>query len=107
MQDETETGGSAAPKTERVIDTVNTPTIYANGIYGMQLRDGVATINLTQHVFPAPGSDLGEPFNQTVLRLAIPVPAFVKFADWFMDTKAHLIASGAITPIEGASKEDG
>ena len=87
-------------KEEFVKDDFTAPTFFVDGIFGMQLRDGVAVLNLSQHVFPAPQSDGGEAFNSVVLRLAIPAPAFVRMVDWFVSAKVALIEQGAVIPVE-------
>lgn len=90
----------------KVVDSIDTPTLFADGIRGMQVRDGVAIINITQHVFPAPGSDPDGEFDKTVLRLALPIPAFVRYTDYFKNTLQKLIDDGVLT-IDAGEKKDG
>lgn len=42
---------------EKISDDGKCETLFIEGIAGMQMRDGVAHINLTRRVFPAPNSE--------------------------------------------------
>lgn len=79
-----------------IVDSTEVETVFVDGIHGLQLRDGVVSINMTRYTFPAPKSNLKDPLNQVVLRMAIPAPAFVRFAEWFQQTKQKMVDDGAI-----------
>ena len=88
----------------RVVDREDTPTLFVEGIRGMQVRDGVAILNLVEHIYSAAAVD-DAGYDKTVVRLALSLPAFVRFADFFSSIKERLISEGAVT-IE-APKPDG
>lgn len=82
-----------------IIDTPNTPTLFVEGIRGMQIRDGVAVLNLTEHVYPANG--LSDPeYDKTVVRLAMSISAFVRMSEWFADTTKGLLEQGVVVKTE-------
>lgn len=86
----------AVKKTEAelpTVDSAGTPVLFVDGIHGMQFKDGVATINCTQAIFPTPNSGV-DPFVNTVVRLVMPLPVFIRIADWFGETRDHLVESG-------------
>lgn len=87
-------------------DSENVSVILVEGVSGMRVRDGVAVINLTQHVFPAPNSNLGEPFDHVVVRLALPLGAFPKITDWFMQAREHLLEEGVLPRQQDIDGED-
>ena len=69
--------------TIQLLDSENTPTIFVDGIHGMQIRDGVLSLNLTRNIFGVPKSNMDGTHTEAVARLKIPLNAYlriVKFA---------------------------
>ena len=87
-----ETGGSPVS----LIDSENTPTIYANGIYGMSLRDGVLLLNLTRSIYGIPKSKMDGNHIEAAARLLIPLPAYLKFVKYMVNSLTHLLERGVI-----------
>ena len=64
--------------------------VFASGIAGMEVQDGVATLNFTRSVYPAPGSEIKSTYNRVVLKMAVPLPAFIRMAEWFENTNREV-----------------
>lgn len=86
------TGGSTAS----LIDSKDTPTIFADGIHGMSIRDGVLLLNLTRTIFGIPKSQMDGNHSEAVARLMIPLPAYLRIAKFMMQSLSLLMERGII-----------
>ena len=66
-----------------VRDRLDVPTYLVDGIRGMSVHDGMVTLNMMLNTFGTPGGDLDGSFENTVCRMAMPLPAFVRIAHYF------------------------
>lgn len=96
---------SPEERLEFVVDTYATPTLLVDGIRGLQVRDGIVTINMMRHSYATPTSEVEGHFEETVCRLAMPFPAFVRIAGYFHDSVERLREQGIVPPAEEPKDE--
>ena len=87
-----------------VVDRESTQTLFVDGIHGMTILENVVFLNLTRTTPSAPGSNLPPLFVDTVVRLAIPLGAFVRIANYFQQNLEGMSASGLVQV--GAPEKD-
>lgn len=86
-----------------VRDDGTAETTLIDGIHGLSILDGFIVVNLTRTTVPSPTlGDAREPYIDTVERLAMPINAFVRIAEYFGKNLARMKDEGMIVP---SSKE--
>jgi hypothetical protein len=100
-------GDPQEPVGIRVRDDGTAPILLVDGIHGMNLQEGLVTLNLTRMVVPTPGASEGaEPYVQTVARLALTPATFSRIAAFLHEQYRSLEAQGVVPTATKIGEED-
>lgn len=87
--------GSAEPHL-RTIDSKYTPTIFVDGVHGMQYREDVVFVNLTRRIYGVPGSDIEGDSTEAVARLAIPIRSYLRIVNFMYESLTVMENEGVL-----------
>lgn len=100
MADDDEAGDRTADADLTLLDDLNAPMLLVENIRGLQVRNGIVTLNVTNTVFGVPDSNHEGKFERTVCRLAMSPVTLAQFADFFGMIRDRLVADGVVENIE-------